>query len=562
MILAKYLPLWICAMGASFAVPLSAEEMITWTRELATPAPQTSHLLTSGLVVVTRDSDAGPNAAQLAAELEQMRRAQQEQGALLAVETREKIEALRQVTRVELGRVEAAAQSAKDAAKSEAQLAAEKVRADVATQTLANQREMAVRLASAEKTAALAQASTETNRTLARTELALATEKLRAETATQTLAQQRATDARFAALEGMTHTNRLLAKTELLAMQQSLQDDASARLAAVEEATAQKLAAVAAQNQLNVTALQNATAHTLDALYATAKRDAEALTQSHATQVATQLAELNTRVAATDAKTLSVADVQALAAQTVTAAEPEFEALALNTLKNAEGYVRTVARQAVADKDPAMTKALGDAVASALAQEQSPAAFSMRRAIVNELANAVQGKISGTDISTRLGDDVGAIEPAAGEEVVDAARLRLGRLLNPGIVAADNPTQMATLTPNHDPRDSLISAGRARARTDLMDLRDYKVVLHADNQTLPAMLNQVIERAEPFAGPWQVRFRLKPENNDLLTERFSLDAETTFQEFVGYLAQYLVNDRGVKLTFSLFDRERVVLVSD
>jgi hypothetical protein len=76
------------------------------------------------------------------------------------------------------------------------------------------------------------------------------------------------------------------------------------------------------------------------------------------------------------------------------------------------------------------------------------------------------------------------------------------------------------------------------------------------------MLEKIIARAEPFTGPWEVRWKLKPENQDLMTEKFSLDAETTFAEFVSYLAQYLLNDRGVKLSFALFDRERVVLVSD
>jgi hypothetical protein len=308
---------------------------------------------------------------------------------------------------------------------------------------------------------------------------------------------------------------------------------------------------------MKVEALQSATASTLAMLYQQTSAEAQAMVQKQAEQFATQLAEVSGRV-------LSPQEVEQLAAQKVAEAEPAFEALALNTLRDAEGYVRTVAREAVMDKDPAMAYALGEAVAIALNEDQSPAAFSMRRAIVNELTNVVQGRVSGTTTEvTRLGDDVTAIEPALGnEEVVDAARLRLGRLLNPGVAPVDNATQMATLSPNHDPRESLISAGRARARTDLMDLRDYKVVLHADNLTLPAILSQIIERAEPFAGPWQVRWRLKPENADLMTERFSLDAETTFSEFVSYLAQYLVNDRGVKLTFSLFDRERVVLVSD
>jgi hypothetical protein len=302
----------------------------------------------------------------------------------------------------------------------------------------------------------------------------------------------------------------------------------------------------------------------------TAERLAEVKAQTKATLAQNQqdMLRFKQQISAT---TLTPAQVQAMAtqtaAQTLAEAAPQFEALALNMLKQSEGYVRTVARQAITDNDPTIQNALGTAVAQALSQEHSPAAFSMRRAIVNELSAAAQGQVSGTQSTTRLGDDLAAIDPAAGPNddntvAIDAARLRLGRLLNPGVAPADNPTQMATLTPNHDPREALNSLGRAKNRTDLMNLRDYKVVLHADSQTLPAILEQIMQRAEPFTGKWHVSWRLKPENEDVLTERFSLDAETTFDEFVSYLAQYLLNDRGVKLTFSLFDRERIVLVSD
>jgi len=141
---------------------------------------------------------------------------------------------------------------------------------------------------------------------------------------------------------------------------------------------------------------------------------------------------------------------------------------------------------------------------------------------------------------------------------LEAARLRLGRLLEPGA----GPLRVANLPTQPTPEARALSVQRARTRTDLMNLRDYKVVVHEDGQTLPQILDKIITRAEPFTGPWQVRWKLKPDNQDLLTEKFSLDVETTFGEFASYLAQYLLNDRGVKLSFALFDRERVVLVSD
>lgn len=268
--------------------------------------------------------------------------------------------------------------------------------------------------------------------------------------------------------------------------------------------------------------------------------------------------EVANQVAAISATQLRPTEVAQIAAQQVAEAKPEFQALALQTLGSAKPYLQTIARSAVADADPSMQQALGAAVGKALAVENSPAAFSMRKAIVDELAVVSQGPIAGANPAalTRLGNDV---EPSAGPtEALDAARLRLGRLLEPGA----GPAQVASLAPRPNSAERTLSLQRARTRTDLMNLRDYKVVVHEDGQTLPQMLEKIITRAEPFTGPWEVRWKLKPENQDLLTEKFSLDAETTFAEFVSYLAQYLLNDRGVKLSFALFDRERVVLVSD
>jgi hypothetical protein len=274
-------------------------------------------------------------------------------------------------------------------------------------------------------------------------------------------------------------------------------------------------------------------------------------------------AELASQIKTISASQIPAAQVAQIAAQQVAAAKPEFEAsaqaLALQTLGSAKPYLQTIARGAVADADPAMQLALGQAVGKALAEQGSPAAFSMRKAVVDELSAVTQGAISSTQ-TTRLGND---LEPAAGpQEQLDAARLRLGRLLAPGTATPEPGSQVANLPSVQPPEVAGVSLQRARVRTDLMNLRDYKVVVHEDGQTLPDILGKVMKRAEPFTGPWQLKWKISAENQDVLTEKFSLDAETTFDEFVSYLAQYLLNDRGVKLSFSLFDRERVVLVSD
>jgi hypothetical protein len=554
MVSAHKLPLLVLALGAGFVLPVAAGEVITWTRDLSAPLKLAPEPLLPGLVVVTREAMAGPSARELAEKLRDIQAQHDKNNALLVQETRNKIEALERLNEERVKGLEHQTALRLESTEQIADLKMQTIKSLAASRLDSLERDTA-------KNIQQVQADLE-RRTAEKVKAAERSSAYQIEAISAQISHTaQIADLKLNSLETLTKSrmDALAQKTasHIENVEANLERRAADKLAAVEASSAQKIAEIALQNNMKVEALQSATASTLASLYRKTSAEAEAMVQAQAEQFATQLAEISGRV-------LSPQEVEALAAQKIADAEPAFEALALSTLKDAEGYVRTVARQAVIDKDPAMASALGEAVALALTQEQSPAAFSMRRAIVNELTNVVQGGVSGTTAATtRLGNDMAAVEPAAGnEEVIDAARLRLGRLLNPGVAPRDNATQMATLTPNHDPRDSLISAGRARARTDLMDLRDYKVVLHADNMTLPAILNQIIERAEPFAGPWQVRWRLKPENADLMAERFSLDAETTFSAFVSYLAQYLVNDRGVKLTFSLFDRERVVLVSD
>lgn len=134
---------------------------------------------------------------------------------------------------------------------------------------------------------------------------------------------------------------------------------------------------------------------------------------------------------------------------------------------------------------------------------------------------------------------LGALEPAAGGASTSRTTPQLPLIKNP-----------------------YASVTKARQRQDWMDLRQYRVAVHTDNLTLPEMLDTILKQARPYTGPWQVRWKLTSDNQDLLKETFSLDAETTFEEFINYLAQYIMNDRGVKLGFALFDRERLIVISD
>lgn len=97
---------------------------------------------------------------------------------------------------------------------------------------------------------------------------------------------------------------------------------------------------------------------------------------------------------------------------------------------------------------------------------------------------------------------------------------------------------------------------------DWIDLEDYQVVLHENNSELEAILTEMLKRAEPYVGPWDIKWKLKPENMDILNERFSLDVETNFDAFTSYISNYMKSYRGFGLTFNIFRKERILVVTD
>ena len=379
---------------------------------------------------------------------------------------------------------------------------------------------------------------------------------------------------RLAAMESLTEANRRLTETQITRVAEELRNYASSQLAAYAGAVSSTLTEMAASQNMQTATLQKETSERLQELYANARVAAAQLAEQKAGEVAASVAKLQ---AETEAKRLTPQQVEVIAANTISNATPQFQALAIDTLRDAKGYIRSIARNVVTDADPAMQQALQSAAAKVITSD-GKVAFAIRKAVLTELDNVTQA-VSGTQLMsarTRLGDDA-AIEPAAGAEqtaaegqttqveevALDATRLRLARLLAPRMeptTPADNPTVAATLASSF-PNGSA-SLQKAKYRNDLMDIRQYRVVVHEDQQTLPDIVGKILARAAPFAGPWEVKWKISEENKDILTEKFSLDAETTFDDFVSYLAQYLLNDRGVKVTFSLFDRERVMLVSD
>lgn len=368
----------------------------------------------------------------------------------------------------------------------------------------------------------------------------------------------------------------------LQAQQQTLQTQAVNAVTSVAQLSQQALAANAQtesnlKNFAELKAVQESRRAAADAKVFTAEQLAQAnantarvmaQTYQQAGQHAEQIADAKAGAVAAQVAVLAQNAGSKIAELEQTSVKPEqARAIALQSVQDSKDYIKTVTRNTVQDEsDPAMTNALSNAASNVITKNDK-VVFAIRRAVAEELQGVAQGTApAAAQAATRLGPD-----HTDGKDIqLDPNRLKIAQLMAPGggpatdanlakisPAAGNTPTVTAMLTPT-----PAFNLNRAHARSSWMNIRQYKVVLHQDNQTIGQMLNDVVAAAEPFAGPWQVKWRLSEDNKSIMNEKFSLDAETNFDEFLSYLSQYVMNDRGVKLSFSLFDAERVIVISD
>ncbi len=133
--------------------------------------------------------------------------------------------------------------------------------------------------------------------------------------------------------------------------------------------------------------------------------------------------------------------------------------------------------------------------------------------------------------------------------------------------ARDRYVSMAPGEPQSLPRDvhqsispteGLIAGGTP----ENVALDDVRLVLDVNDAKLKDVVTDVVRQAAQFTGPWQVKWRLSPDNTDLMDERVNLTAEAPFGEFFAMLAERVKNMTGIQLHFTVFSSARVILVSD
>ena len=357
--------------------------------------------------------------------------------------------------------------------------------------------------------------------------IAAAVARQEASVVAKDVAERRADEAKQTALTQLEQFKQTLTAAQInqLATLQSQNQFAQTRLAAMSQETSRTVAQLISQTQFNANLLSNTLA-----------------LQQQANQ-----------------RILSPEQVATIAQQSVQDAAPQVRAIALQSLKDSQDYLRTLTRDAVQESDPAMAQALANAARNVITKDDR-VVFAIRKA-VNEALSQPEPLLSSAGPRTELGPDHDLVASIS-DTAINPSSLGVSAILGALEPAAGGASTSRTTPQLPLIKNPYASVTKARQRQDWMDLRQYRVAVHTDNLTLPEMLDSILKQAKPYTGPWQVRWKLMSDNQDLLKETFSLDAETTFEEFINYLAQYIMNDRGVKLGFALFDRERLIVISD
>lgn len=95
-----------------------------------------------------------------------------------------------------------------------------------------------------------------------------------------------------------------------------------------------------------------------------------------------------------------------------------------------------------------------------------------------------------------------------------------------------------------------------------IELKQARLAVHVENKPFEDVIEDALREVLPYTGPWRLQWKISRDNQDVLNERFSLNAETTFGKFITQVAGFMMNHRGIELVFEQFDKDRIIIISD
>lgn len=104
----------------------------------------------------------------------------------------------------------------------------------------------------------------------------------------------------------------------------------------------------------------------------------------------------------------------------------------------------------------------------------------------------------------------------------------------------------------------IVVNGEATAQS----LGEAKIALNVEDMPLRDVFALIAADVENEVGAWRVSWQLHPKLEHIAQEKWTVTAEATVDEFIAYVAKKVQDAHGIKLSFKMFGKNRVVIISD
>jgi hypothetical protein len=99
-------------------------------------------------------------------------------------------------------------------------------------------------------------------------------------------------------------------------------------------------------------------------------------------------------------------------------------------------------------------------------------------------------------------------------------------------------------------------------RPDAEPLDNVQLVLNEKDVPLKDIFAKILKDIEPRVGAWTMNWELQSLNAGIPDETWSITAESSFNDLLAYVTDTVRETHGVELSFKVFEKNRVIVVTD